>query len=201
MLENLINQYYTEHDIYRIFKEQESIYKNKKLNDNISISKLSDNHLKKLELIATYFNTKWHNINVHLYIGLGFNTWKSFNINMLDNDRLFRLYKSYDKKIKFGFEDISIEDIQKSIDFIINTYDNITEYCNSLKSVIKQPIYDYVNNNIDCIVLSFLIESGKLQITEEEKLFMSYFVDNYENIKYVMYKNYKFINENLINNR
>lgn len=187
----------TAHDIYVKFKEQESIYKGKKLSVPKSIDRLSHKKAQKLQKVADRFNTIWQNIDIDSYIYNGFETWKTFSVEGLDNERLMRIYKSKDKKQKLGFDQVDKEDIKKSVEYINKTEKKPEVYCDD-RHVIRDPIHDYVKNRIDCITFMFLVEEGHLgHLKEEEKMLVPYIMINYESIKYSMYRNYDLIQKNL----
>lgn len=188
---------YTAYDIYVKFKQMESLCKNKNVNIPKNLDRLSQEKINKLAKVADYFNTIWQNIDVESYLKIGFEKWKSFDIDKLDDKRIFRKYISNDKKIKNNFEEISTTDINKSIIHIQSNAGNAMEYCNDNK-IIRDPINDFVQNKIDPITLMFLIEKRYLYpVREEEKLIISQFLNNYQDIKHVMYKHYEFIIRNL----
>lgn len=188
---------YTAYDIYVKFKHMESLHKNKSINIPNDLSRLSQEKINKLAKVADYFNTIWQNINVESYLKIGFEKWKSFDIDKLDDKRILRKYISDDKKIKNNFEETSTTDISKSIEYIQNNAGNAMEYCNDGK-IIRDPINDFVQNKIDSITLMFLMEKRYLYpVHEEEKLIISQFLNNYSDIKRVMYKNYEFLIKNL----
>lgn len=188
---------YTAYDIYVKLKRAESLHKNRTVRVPSDLSKLSQNKINKLQRMADYFNTVWQNIDIDSYLKIGFEKWKSFDIDKLDDERIFRKYVSNDKKSKHNFEKISTDDISKSLEYIRNVADNAMDYCNDRK-IIRNPINDYVQNKIDSITLMFLVEKKYLHpIHEEEKLIISQFLNNYNDIKHIMYKHYEFIVKNL----
>lgn len=186
---------YTAYDVYVKFKKMESLYKNKGFKIPNDLGKLSQEKINKLEKVSNYFSTIWQNIDIDEYLKIGFEKWKSFNIDKIDDERIFRKYVSNDKKIKNNFENISTNDIQKSIDHIKSYYGNVVAYCTDSK-IIRNPINDFVQNKIDPITLSFLVEKRYISLREEEKLIISQFMNNYNDIKRIMYKHYDFIIRN-----
>ncbi|MFW5848086.1 MAG: hypothetical protein ACOCVF_04150 [bacterium] len=183
---------YTAGDIYVKFKEIEGIHKN--IPSSYSgMDRLSKDNRNKLQKMADHFNTIWQNIDIDNYLKVGFDMWKSFNINKIDDPRIIQKYKRLDKKRKINFDDISDEDILKSINYIKQNYNDVMDYCND-DNFIRLPVSDYVAGKIDAIILMFLIEKKYLShLQEEEKMMVFYFIDNYENIKYKMYEKYEFI--------
>jgi len=184
---------YTASDIYIKFKEIEGIYKNIPSVSYSGMGKLSNENRNKLQKIADYFNTIWQNIDIDEYLKVGFENWKSFNINKIDDDRIIEKYKRKDKKKRINYDVISNNEILKSIDYIKQNYENIINYCDD-NNFVRRPVQDYIYGKIDVIVLIFLIENKYLHmIGSEEKMFLSYVYDNYEIIKYKMYEKYDFI--------
>ncbi len=175
--------------LYQIFKKKESLYKNKNMGVPQNLNKLSVKNFKKLQKISDYFNTIWQNIDPELYIKLGFEKWKSFNLDKLDNPDLFQKYKSVDKLWKMGYNKIDEDVLKKSISYIKNQ----KNYFND--EIIKQPIKDYIKNKIDPIFLCYLIEQKYIILTGEEKSLLSYFLNDYDEIKFMMYKKYHYIKE------
>ncbi|MFW6002321.1 MAG: hypothetical protein ACOCQD_03190 [archaeon] len=184
---------YTAGDIYVKFKEIEGIHKSIPSVSYSGMNRLSEENRNKLQKMADYFNTIWQNIDIDNYLKIGFDMWKSFNINKIDDPRIIQKYKRLDKKRKINFEDISNDDIIKSINYIKKNYSDPMNYCND-SNFIRTPVNDYVTGKIDAIMLMFLIEKKYLSsLQEEEKMMVYYFVDNYESIKYKMYEKYEFI--------
>lgn len=183
------------YDVYKKFKEAEAIKKCKPV-DYSHYKKISEKNKQKLNNMADMFNTIYQNINVLDYVCIGFDLWKSFNLSKIDDKKIFDKYKALDKKKKRETE-IDEKTIKKSIDYIKLNYNDIFNYCENRNGVIKQPIFDYIKNTIDPIVLSFLIEKKYIKLNDEEKALLSYFMINYTTIKFNMYKNYNFLQKNL----
>ena len=188
---------YTAYDIYLKFKEIESQYKGIEFKAPKSLQKLSQEKINKLQKIADFFNTIWQNISIDDYLKVGFEKWKSFNIDRLDDERIIRKYISNDKKKKWGFDEITTDDILKSISYIKENYQNVVDYCKNDR-VVRAPINDFVANKIDALTLVFLIEKKYLYpLNEEEKMFIHHFYSNYTEIKQKMYGKYDFIMRNI----
>ena len=187
--------------IYTLYKQIECTKKDKKQTISWSKfkSKASKDKLIKLETISNYFNTIWHNINIETYINIGFDLWKTFSIDKIDDKKIINKYKTLDKQNKRKVK-ISNDKIKRSIDFISNYNIPLNEYC-CKPETISYVITDYLNNNIDVITLIYLIENGFKKINNIEHMLLSYLRDNYDEIKFNMYKKHKFIKQEFMNKK
>lgn len=182
-------------DVHMAFIKQKELYQNKKINPNFS--KLSKENRDKLQKMADYFNTIYQNIDMDEYMATGFELWKTFNINKIDDKKIFEKYKSKDKRRKRDFSNISVETIKNSIDYIHSKYENLFEYCKN-DVIIRRPINDYIHNKIDGLTLIFLVEKKYIRsFNEEEKPLISYIISNYTDMKYKMYRYYEYLLKNL----
>jgi len=180
-------------DVYKKFKEIESQVKNIPLNFNYS--KLSSKNKDMLEHMADLFNTVYQNINIDAYIRTGFKLWKRFDISKLNDSRVFEKYKSDDKRYKRNFNPDK-KTIMKSMIYIKKNYTDLYNYCKS-GGMVRQPIHDYLQNLIDPVVLCYLIEKKYLKLNNEEINFLSYFNNNYVDIKSNMYKHHNMLQKYL----
>lgn len=188
--------YYTANDIYHIYKKVEFNKKGKDFKKSPDINRLSNENIERLQIIADYFNTIWQNIDPEMYIQCGFKIWKNFKIENFHDERVFRKFKALDKKEKIEYEEITEERILYSISYINNKYKSVDNFCKS-SNIIRPPIAEYIKNNIDTFTLVYIIENNLGGLREEEKIFLSNVLNNYDDIKYKMYKNHKLIKENI----
>lgn len=179
--------------VYQKYIEQKNIKSGKNQKIPKTINKLNKENFDKLEKISNYFNTIYQNINIDEYISTGFEIFENLKISHLDDNRIFQRYKNKDKKKKRDFDVIDDYQINKSLDHIKHNYENLLDYCKN-ENVIRQPILDYSQNKIDAVTLIFLIERKHLRnIRDEERMFVSYVLRNYVEIKHIMYNKYEFI--------
>jgi len=194
--------YLKPYDVYKKFKIQEYISKNKeiKIPKEKNLNRLSKENYEKLQMITDYFNTIWQNINPDIYFEIGFKKWKSFNISKIDDNRIFQSYKIIDKKLKTNFNNINKETIKKSINFLKdNEILSILLFDNNY--VVKKIVFFYLQNKIDSIVLCYFIENYKIKLSNEEKDYIPYFMENYSEIKYRMYYFEDFIKEKMMSEK
>lgn len=186
---------YSDYDIYVIYKKVEAYHKNKEYKQPKNLNSLSKENKEKLEKMSGYFNTIYHNINPKVYMHIGFKLWKTFGINKMDDPKIHQKYISFDKKMKREYNPDK-KRVKSSINYI-NSFDDVFEYCNN-GEVIREPVKDYIQNKMDCVTLCFLLEKRIMKpLNGEEKNMLSYFINNYTEIKQNMYSKYDLLQKHI----
>ena len=183
---------YTEEDIYVMFRKAQSIYASRPYRlpkdfNSFLLNRMSKINRESLIIITKWFNSKWKNINPLDFFGYGFDLMgKKFTYCKFFDNRVHNFYITRDKIKKRDLE-ITREQITKSIAFI-KEYMSKQEkspvsfwlrYCNLEVDGIKAPIKHYLNNNIDRLVIAWIINKKYLTLSDGDRMLIPLIVDNY----------------------
>jgi hypothetical protein len=187
----MIKQY----DVYVSFRKAQSQYLSRPYRlpkdfDAFIQNKLSDKNKEALEISTNWFNTKWRNIDMDVFFQCGFELMgKGFSYVKFFDRRVLNLYIEKDKNIKRESE-LNKKMLIKSAKFVKkfmeykSNISKIVQYCNHSCDGIRAPIKHYLSNNIDNFFLTWLIKSGYLKLTDDERNMIPQVADNYR--KYVV---------------
>lgn len=145
--------------------------------------RLSSDNQEKIEELTKYFNTRWNSINIEQYFRTGFKLWKTFSYQHFLRPEIMKKYKSQDKREKR--KKVANKGLLQSISFVIKERGSLNEYGQEIveDDFLSLPVFDYLQNRIDYLLLSFMIERGLLKINNDEWKFIPYIYDRYDDIK------------------
>ena len=143
--------------------------------------RLSQKNKENIEEIVKYFNTIWQNINIYTYFQTGCNLWKTFSYDQFLNPKIVELYKKRDKSKKR--KKVSNKDLLQSVTFVINNNYTLKEYGQEKIENLSLPVYDYLEGNIDCLLVVYMIEKGMLKLDKYEWDFIPYITDRYNELR------------------
>lgn len=149
--------------------------------------KMSGEYLKTLDTLALWFNTKWQNIRVEEYFDCGFEIYqKNFYYERFLDPKIIRLYIQKDKNIKrtINISKKNIIDSAKFVKSYMNQagYKTFHIYCSVRKNNKCLPVYHYLQNKIDSVFLIWLIWNKTIVLTDEERPYIPYIIDNYRKV-------------------
>jgi len=170
---------------YRLPKDWESHWKNK----------LNKTARKNIQAVTDNFNTKWSDISLDKYFEAGFEIWKNFSYHQFLNKKVVEMYKRLDKNKKRNIE-ANKKEIIDSIKFVMSQIDEekanklgpLRAYCWTQHNMcMRQPIKDYVDNNISAAFLVWLMMERYIVLTDEERGLIPYVTNNFRTIKSELY--------------
>ena len=148
--------------------------------------KFSDKNREALLLATQYFNTKWTNVNPYRYMQCGFEMFKTFSYLKFFDPRIMRLYVQKDKNAKREM-DVNKKAIVESVKFIKrfmkeNNIHMTRDYLQLQNGHKKVVIDHYSHGNIDKYLLVWLVKSGRLVLTDDDRACMTYITHQYRDI-------------------
>ncbi len=149
-------------------------------------SKFSDKNREALLLATKYFNTKWTNVNIVRYFQCGFELFKTFSYIKFFDPRVMRLYVQRDKNIKREM-DVNKKNIVDSVKFIRrymkeNKIHILRDYLQLANGNRKVIVDHYIHGSIDKFLLVWLVKTGRLILTDDDRACMTYIVHQYREI-------------------
>jgi len=166
--------YYEIIDIINYFKEVKGQKPVKK------IPKIKEENLQIIQSLTDRFNTKWNNICPREYFKCGLKLWKTFSYSKFLNNSIIKEYIKQDKKKKR--QSINKDDIEMSFSYLKSI--NIKSL-NDLKDI-NEPsfaVIEYMKNNIDKVLLSFLLFNRYIPNGNINKRYLSYIYNNESEMK------------------
>jgi hypothetical protein len=169
---------FTEQEIYRVFRQEQSKYLDrpyrmpKKWDD--FFTKLPVERKDPLITITKFFNTKWSNIDPNLYFKTAFKVFGSgFSYHRFFNRKIIEMYANEDRAIKRETEDVG-SDLRKSIEFIKEYIPNgqvskLFRYVNMFDGERARALSDYLANRIGKYFLVYLIKEGYVKLPSEQR--------------------------------
>lgn len=163
---------------YRIPKDFEHFLENRILKKNREC----------LELAAKYFSTKWMNIDIEKFMECGFELFgRNFTYIKFFNSKLMRFYIEKDKnkkrKIELSKNELikSAKYVKKYMQPIRNNPDIslIREYCRKRDGEIRLIVRHHVQGRIDKHFLTWMISSGQITLTDDERALVPYVIERY----------------------
>jgi len=148
--------------------------------------KFSDKNREALLLATNYFNTKWTNVNPYRYMQCGFELFKTFSYLKFFDPRVMRLYVQRDKNAKREMV-VNKKAIVESVKFIKrfmkeNNIRMTRDYLQLQNGHRKIIIDHYSHGNIDKYLLVWLVKSGRLILTDDDRACMTYITHQYREI-------------------
>lgn len=169
----------TEEDVWLSYKQAKN---QSTKNWNAAYKRLSEENRNNLYELTKKFNTVWHNIDPFTYMKIGCYLWKSFSYKHFLDRRILNKYIELDKKRKRE-NNLSEEDIKKSLKYIYNHYSDLIQYSKDKENDRHVAINDYLKNNIDKYTLTYLIVQKYLKVDDFEWNLISYLNDNFKEVK------------------
>ena len=157
--------YYEAIDIINIFK---TIKGQKTVK---SLPKLK--HIEEIQILTDRFNTKWSNINPYDYFKCGLKLWKTFSYSKFLNESIINEYIKQDKRKKR--KDVQKEDIERSFSYL--KYIGVKSL-NDTKNYTDAIIFEYLNNNIDKVLLSYLLFNKYMPSDDISRRYASHIFNN-----------------------
>ena len=148
----------TEEDVYIAYRKASGKPYRRPKDFAMFLGKMKENERKCLQDATLYFNTKWHNIDLDLYMECGWGIFTYFHYSKFFDQRIIKLYITKDK-IRKSFEAQSKEKIIESAKFVIrfmkeNELTSLYEYGRKYDQNIPVAISHHINNKIDAVFLS-----------------------------------------------
>jgi hypothetical protein len=148
--------------------------------------KFSEKNREALLLATKYFNTKWMNVNPYRYFQCGFELFKTFSYVKFFDPRVMRLYVQKDKNMKREMS-INKKNIIDSVKFIKNYMKKnnihiLRDYLQSTNGSRKVIVDHYVHGHVDKYLLVWLVKSGRLILTDDDRACMTYIVHQFREI-------------------
>lgn len=150
--------------------------------------KLSKSKKESLQTITDFFNTKWADISPELYFEAGFSTFKRFEYKYFIDRRVIKTYIRKDKEKKRNIE-VTKKSLVDSTKYVLSKIssaefsDPLRYYCSiQYNKMMRQPIKDYIDNNISGGFIIFLMSEKILMPTDEEMGLMPYITENYREV-------------------
>jgi len=180
-------------DVYLIFRKIQARFNNRPYQlpkdfDHFLENRMSKKNRECLELAAKYFSTKWTNINIETFMECGFELFgKSFTYTKFFNSKIMKFYIERDKNKKRKVE-LNKKEMIKTAKFIkkfmqpIRNNPNISiirEYCRKRDGAIRLIVKHHTQGHIDKHFLVWMIFSGQITLTDDERALVPYVVGNY----------------------
>jgi hypothetical protein len=166
--------YYEPIDIINCFKK----VKDQKIVKKIP--KIKKENLEIVKSLTDNFNTKWNNIDPIEYFKCGLKLWKTFSYSKFLNNLIIKEYIKQDKKKKRKLT--SKNDIERSFLYLKSIS---IKSLNELKDD-NEPsfiVIEYIKNNIDKILLSYLLFNKYIPEGYINKKYLSYIYNNKKEMK------------------
>jgi hypothetical protein len=201
----------TPQDVYLSYRKAESHYKNRPYrtpNDMEYFWATKKTLTPKVKAVyeeaAGYFNTKWHNINMDKYFAAGFEFFgNKFSPAMFFKDSLMNLYIAKDKNEKRELR-ISNERILETAKFLKKYIEELPDVYKQLRLSSKLKIYGavrdqqqsmavkhYLGGKIDKYTFVWLIKSGYVSLSDDDKELVPYIVENFREYLSIIEKHTK----------
>lgn len=178
-------------DIYYYFRKAQSESKSR----GFRMPKDFDSHLEKkfteknkeaLLLATKYFNTKWINVDPYRYFKCGFELFKTFSYVMFFKSKVLKLYVEKDKNVKREMS-VNKKQIAESVKFIKrymkkNEIFMFDDYLAKRDGNRRVAIDHYMQNKVDKFLIVYLIKTGKLSLTDNDRAYMPYVVQQFREI-------------------
>jgi hypothetical protein len=190
---------YTTFDIYTKHKIAQAISKGKgyRLPKDWEVywnNKVSFEDKELIQKATDYFNTKWSDLNIDVFMSVGFEIYKNFKYQHFFEKKVIKNYIARDKNKKYISKDIRKE-LVDSLKYVLKNYENILSYCEIVENNRKKVIDDYIKNNISASFLCLLIKLGIVNFTEDDKALCPYIKSEYKNIKKKIDENKEFVDK------
>lgn len=178
-------------DIYYFFRKAQADNKGRGFRmpkdfDSHINNKFTEKNREALLLATKYFNSKWINVDPYQYFECGFVLYKTFSYAMFFRSKVLRLYIERDKNKKRELN-VNKKQIVESIKFIkkymlSNEIFMLSDYLSKRDGRQKILIDHYMKNKVDKFLLVYLVKSGKLNLTDDDRAYIPYIVQQYREI-------------------
>jgi len=133
-------------------------------------------------LAAERFNTRWSNINMDTYFGVGFDLiGKGFTYTRFFDVRVMSLYMERDKMKKRNLS-LNKVDIVNSSSFVIKYmggHGHLKEYARKRDNFESAPVKHYIHGKIDQYFLTWLIKEKYLILEDSDRTQIPYIIEKY----------------------
>ena len=151
--------------------------------------KVSPKNREYIQKAALYFSTRWRNINIDRYMRYGFELFgKRFTYAKFFDPRLLKFYIAKDKNEKREIK-INKKTIIESAKYVkrylkpLFSPDSVTppliQYCRLTDGYQSVPVKHYIEGHIDKYFLVWLLKTGVLRMTDEDRSQTPYIAENY----------------------
>lgn len=154
------------------------------------LEKMNANNKNWLRQATIYFNTKYSNIDLDRYMECGFEVWKSFTYKHFLDDKVIQLYIQKDKTRKRQME-VSHREIEQSFnaisDYLMDKprrpgYTQLQNFCKFRDGELRICINMYVQGIVDAMTLTYCVNRGYIQLTDDERALSPYLVQRYREL-------------------
>lgn len=193
---------YIKLDIYIAYRTAQANYNSRGWRKPKDFEDWLNKHPKEneaLDLCARFFNTKWQNLDLELFMKYGFELWKGgFTYARFFNRQLIKYYIDRDKVTKRQL-DLNKQSIIKSAKFIKRYCKNnqltLLSYCNKIDGYNKLIIDHYIKNKIDKYIIVYFIYKKFISIDENDYSRIPVINQTYRNTINDIMKNLDFLKE------
>lgn len=189
----------TEQDVYFAFRKAQANANDRGFRMpkdwDAFLAKMSEQNRNWLRQATIYFNTKYSNIDLDRYMECGFEVWKSFSYKHLLHDKVIQLYIQKDK-IKKRQMEVTHREIEQTFNNIADYladkprrpgYNQLQNFCKFREGELRICINKYVQGEVDVMTLTYCVNRGYIQLTDDERALSPYLVQRYreliENLK------------------
>ena len=179
----------TSYDIYLSYNKAK---KSKRISTEEKYrNRLSEKSLWNIDRASGYFNTLYSNIDIDTYMKYGFDTFKTFNYNMLLNPKIINYYKSNDKRLKRTIKTSKVR-IKRSFDILDMP---LLNYCKLYKDRQNMLLSNYLLNKIDSVIVVYCIYNKLISFNDVEESYLYNIFNQYNDWVRLMYKYEDYIEE------
>lgn len=181
-------------DVYFAFRKAQSNSKNRGFrmpkDFDAFLSKMSPMNREWLQRTTICFNTKWLNIDLEQYMACGFEIWKSFTYKYMLHEKVIQLYIHKDKTRKRKIE-VTHRNIETTFyniyDFLQDKpqrpgYKQLQNFCKFREGEVRTCINMYVRGKIDSVTMSYCVNKGYINLTDDERALSPYLVQKYRDM-------------------
>jgi hypothetical protein len=184
----------TEQDVYFAFRKAQANANDRGFRMpkdwDAFLAKMNANNLNWLKQATMYFNTKYCNLDLDRYMECGFEVWKSFSYKHFLHDKVIQLYIEKDK-IKKRQMEVSQREIETTFNNIADYmrdkpmrpgYTELQSFCKFRQGELRILINMYVQGSVDLMTLTYCVNRGYIQMTDDERALSPYLVQRYRDL-------------------
>ena len=150
---------------------------------------MSEANQEAMFMAAERFNTRWSNINMEKYLGVGFDLiGKGFTYTRFFDKRVMALYMERDKMEKRNLV-LNKAEIVKSGSFVVKYMGGrgfLKEYARKRDNFQSVPIRHYIHGKIDQHFLTWLIKEKYLILEDSDRTQIPYIIEKYRDYAAVL---------------
>jgi hypothetical protein len=154
-------------------------------------NRLSVKTLWNIDRCAGYFNTIYSNIDLDVYMKIGFDTYKTFSYKQILESKILDAYKLYDKRKK--------RLVKSSKDFIFDSFKHIDvpllNYCRLMDQKQKLILSDYNKGYIDSVIVVYCMHHKLVTFNDIEEQYLYNIVNQYNEWVKLMFTFEEYIEE------